>query len=178
MEEHGHTLHCEVIHVPLIIAGPGVPGSAVVNSCVRTIDILPTILDAAGLWSLIPDDVEGASLLPVVAAPGQDLPVYSEGMLYGSTERSYIAERYKLMYDFQQDRYFLFDLNADPYELSDRIAHDPDRGDRMREALNAIHDRLQADFAARQQRENEAAPLPEDVADGIRALRSLGYVAD
>jgi arylsulfatase A-like enzyme len=45
--EHGN-LYPEVIHVPLILAGPGVPHGEVVAREVSLIDVLPTVLAAAG----------------------------------------------------------------------------------------------------------------------------------
>jgi arylsulfatase A-like enzyme len=41
-------LYQEQIHVPLLVRVPGEPSGAVVDDLVRTIDILPTVLDAAG----------------------------------------------------------------------------------------------------------------------------------
>lgn len=53
---------------PLVIAGPGIPAGRVVDDMVELIDIVPTILDLAGVE---PDyDHFGRSLLPVLADPG------------------------------------------------------------------------------------------------------------
>ena len=46
----GHAgLHDTVIHVPLLISGPGVPKGKVVDALARQVDIVPTILDFAGI---------------------------------------------------------------------------------------------------------------------------------
>jgi arylsulfatase A-like enzyme len=44
---HGHNLYREVLHVPLIIAGPGIPHGVRVQSLVRTRDLFSTVLDLA-----------------------------------------------------------------------------------------------------------------------------------
>lgn len=44
---HGYNLYREVLHVPLIIAGPGVPKDVRVTHLVRTRDLFSTVLDLA-----------------------------------------------------------------------------------------------------------------------------------
>ncbi|HVB29048.1 MAG TPA: sulfatase, partial [Terriglobia bacterium] len=45
---HGYNLYREVLHVPLIIAGPGVPKDVRIQHLVRTQDLFSTVLDLAG----------------------------------------------------------------------------------------------------------------------------------
>ena len=72
---HGIFAYEATLHIPLVIAGPGIaPG--VVRSTVRHIDILPTILDLTG--SVIPGILNGKSLQPLLfghsdPAGGRDL---------------------------------------------------------------------------------------------------------
>jgi arylsulfatase/arylsulfatase A len=68
--DHGKTTHhgtySEVTHVPLIIRWPGViPEGAQVYETVRTIDVMPTILQLCRLP--VPEAVQGQSLLPLFA---------------------------------------------------------------------------------------------------------------
>ena len=48
-QEHGIFLYDATLHVPLIIAGPGVPAGTVVKRQVRHVDILPTALALVGV---------------------------------------------------------------------------------------------------------------------------------
>jgi hypothetical protein len=64
---HWKGLYQTLIHVPLILAGPGVPGGAVVRDPVSLVDIAPTVLDLLGLPS--PPDFLGASLLDSAPRP-------------------------------------------------------------------------------------------------------------
>jgi arylsulfatase A-like enzyme len=48
---HGHTMFAEVLNVPLIIHGAGVPAGVRVPEQVRNVDIMPTILGLADLAS-------------------------------------------------------------------------------------------------------------------------------
>jgi arylsulfatase A-like enzyme len=45
---HGYNLYREAVHVPLIIAGPGVPKDARISHLVRIRDLFSTVLDLAG----------------------------------------------------------------------------------------------------------------------------------
>ena len=59
---HGNTLYNEDIHVPLAMRVPGQPaGMRDVVAC--QLDIMPTILDAVGLKSMIPEASDGVSVL-------------------------------------------------------------------------------------------------------------------
>ncbi|XP_071960691.1 N-acetylglucosamine-6-sulfatase-like isoform X2 [Antedon mediterranea] len=52
------------VRIPLLIRGPGVPKKKVIADPVINIDIMPTIVNLAGLTP--PSDVDGASLLPLL----------------------------------------------------------------------------------------------------------------
>src|SRR2546430_427096 len=47
--KHGMLLYEATLHVPLVIAGPGVAAGSVVKAQVRHVDILPTVLDLVGV---------------------------------------------------------------------------------------------------------------------------------
>ena len=59
---HGATLFDEIVEVPLILSAPGRLDPGVVESQVRTVDLMPTLLDIAGLPAR---DTDGESLLAV-----------------------------------------------------------------------------------------------------------------
>jgi arylsulfatase A-like enzyme len=67
---HGGTLHDEVLRIPLILRLPHGPHGRTVDCPARTLDVLPTLLDAAGLP--LPSGVEGRSLLPLLSGPSDD----------------------------------------------------------------------------------------------------------
>jgi arylsulfatase A-like enzyme/Flp pilus assembly protein TadD len=61
---HGVFLYDSTVHIPLLVAGPGVPRGRVVTQQVRSIDILPTITDFLGL---APGSMaQGVSLKPAI----------------------------------------------------------------------------------------------------------------
>lgn len=58
---HGHSIFQELLHVPLMFRWNGVIDPLRVSPTVSTLDIAPTVLEAAGIE--IPDEFEGHSLL-------------------------------------------------------------------------------------------------------------------
>jgi len=71
--EHGgllrkDTLFEEALHVPLIVAAPGLPRTgAIVRTPVELLDVYPTILELAGLEA--PAGLDGQSLVPLLRDP-------------------------------------------------------------------------------------------------------------
>ena len=64
---HGQTVYGELAHVPLMLYRPGtVPAGLEITETVRSIDLMPTLLDLSGLP--IPEGIQGQSLVPLLAA--------------------------------------------------------------------------------------------------------------
>lgn len=180
MTEHGHTLHQEVIHVPLIIASATLPAGSVVEHQVSTIDLFPTILNLTGLSSKIPADLSGVSMVPLDASQRRT-SLYSEGMLYGSTERSMIRNNFKVMYDKQDGACSLFDIVSDPMELVDIADQNAQTATTMCAEVQKIYQALQGDFRARFVASNDTKTSDERTRErerALEALKSLGYVGD
>lgn len=77
MLAHGHSLHRELVHVPLIMRLPdGAFAGTVVDQPVQLIDLMPTILEVAGCSRA---GLAGRSLLPAVQGKdGDPVPAFSE----------------------------------------------------------------------------------------------------
>jgi arylsulfatase A-like enzyme len=177
MWEHGHTLHREVLEVPLILAGPSLPAGHTVTDHVSTVDLLPTVLAYIGADSLTPPGIEGRSLLPVIAGTGGKRDLYADGMLYGSTERCLISGGYKLMFDAQADpAWRLYDLDGDPDETNDIAVRDAARLERLRKILLDMHTRFVNDYE--KTIDPAAAETNPETQRVLRAMRALGYVGD
>ncbi len=175
MTEHGHTLHREVTHVPLIAVANELPAGRVVRASVPSVDILPTFLELSGVAPEEPSSIEGTSLLSAIDGEARDRPVYAEGMLYGTTERSLIDGGYKLMFDAEGERYALYDLARDPGETNDLSETDADRANRMKAALTDHHSRLRDRYRTRRASRGGGGPSDEERRRMEEALRALGY---
>ena len=62
--KHGSALYEETLAIPLIVRLPGAPVGQVSDGLARQVDVLPTVLEAAGLP--VPGGLDGRSLLPFV----------------------------------------------------------------------------------------------------------------
>ena len=121
-ETHGLFLYDSTLHVPLILKTAGaVHHGTVIDSQVRTTDILPTILSAAGVAA--PAELNGESLLPLLEQTN-NAQTSSNRTLFGETDyplrwgwaplRALRADNTKWI---QAPRPELYDLQADPKEL-------------------------------------------------------------
>ena len=136
---HGLFVYDSTLKVPWIMAGPGMGAGIVPSTVARGIDVLPTLLDHAGLP--IPDGLEGRSLKP--AADGKtmpDAPAYAESV-YAEREFGWAplfalrTSRYKLV---EAPRPELYDLQKDAAEAVNRMAQDPARAEELRAKLEGL----------------------------------------
>jgi len=95
---HGGGVIPDLIRVPLILVGPGLPQGRVVESTVRNLDILPTIL---ALLDITPT-VRGSSLAPLWSGPEDRiadnyLPAVTMAMMKGPEQISIITRCWQVV---------------------------------------------------------------------------------
>ncbi|MCR4374547.1 MAG: sulfatase-like hydrolase/transferase [Acidobacteria bacterium] len=171
-ETHGFFVYESSMHVPMIVRAPleGMGGRRVAQP-VRTVDIMPTVLDLLQIPA--PDGLAGVSLTPLLAGAAGEIPLdgYGEAMYplhhYGWSELTAMrSDRYKLI---DAPRPELYDLERDPGELTNIFDERRSVGDAM---LRTLREKKR-DMAAAA----PAAPRNEDVDPETRArLAALGYV--
>ncbi|MDZ4774629.1 MAG: sulfatase [Planctomycetota bacterium] len=120
--EHGHSMHAEVLRVPLAFVLPGrVPAGTFVTTPVSTLDVCATILELVGAPRL--ESADGTSLVSLftdTAAPSRDIE--SEALLYGAREqKAFVHGGLKLITDGGSLKKF-YDLASDPKEEHDLAA--------------------------------------------------------
>jgi len=128
--EHGlrgkETLFEECVRVPLVITGPGVPGTG--ESCARVVelvDLFPTLAELCGLP--VPPRLDGTSLKPLVESPSREWDraafafALREGHQLGWMVRT---ERWHFNDWGGRSGEELYDTAADPHELHN-LATDP-----------------------------------------------------
>ncbi len=115
---HGHTLFAELVRVPLAIRVPSIAPRHV-PELVRTVDVLPTVLELVGLRA--PAGIEGQSLAPAMrGADLRALPALAEIRTDAATLDCVVDGRFKLVRDLSRaGAPILFDLEADPGEMYD-----------------------------------------------------------
>lgn len=148
---HGNSVYNEVLKVPLLMRYPGVitPG-LVVNTPVQNMDVMPTILDWAGLP--IPPELQAVSLRSLAqGATEQPRDVFSEqageadpkGWAYWLAPRDDLASvqraGWKLIHHLNKpENDELYQLNvAAPYETENQLAAQPELADDLRAAAQS-----------------------------------------
>ena len=146
------TLYNGGIHVPFMIAGPGVASGAASDALVNSADLFATLLELAGVDSAeaIPEGitVDSVSLVPYLSDPGRESIrqwVYADAFStdLGVRSGAYTMRngRYKLLVDEGVEHFF--DLQEDPYEHNDLMASDLSEEEQAQlEALRAQIDAL------------------------------------
>ncbi len=176
MMEHGHSLHREVTRIPLILRSTDLPQGRVIEEAVRTIDLMPTLLELAGLET---KGAMGVSLWPLMEGRKLDLPVYSEAMLYGSTKRALIDGALRILYDSQGTHWKLYDLRNDPGETLDISSNDPAELENLRRELETVYRGLNRDYLDRLGHYKHRISPEEERQNARRAkeaLKALGYI--
>jgi arylsulfatase A-like enzyme len=192
---HGLNVYAENTAVPLILWGPGrVPAGVTVDEIVQSLDVMPTLLDLAGLE--IPETAQGQSLVPLMSAAArggsaselgwETRPAISERMLSGGIARSRALGRDRSYYAILDGgwklvrvmtlkgetlHHELYDPAADPLDQNDVAGAHPEVVERLAAKLDAW-----IAWA-----EENRLPSDEEAMEGMSAeelerLRSLGYV--
>jgi arylsulfatase A-like enzyme len=175
--EHGRLPYDDCVRVPLIVRAPGVAPGRVVDRPVELVDLMPTLLEMAGLPSN--SEAQGKSLVPLLrGVDGYDRRyAFTESGYLENYQRAVRDGRWKLVYaPDPADQaimagvpFELYDLRADPGETRN-LVHE--RADVARELSRVLLDWMRA-----------APPSPvragrEVVTDKATEenLRSLGYI--
>ena len=177
LDEHNemtHSLLCYdgTLHVPLIMAGPGVAAGKRVRERVGTVDIVPTVLELLGAPARA--DVQGRSLVRVwERGDGVDerQGYYSETLSprisHGLGElRAWFEGPFKYIHGPRSE---LYDVRADPAELRNLIDEDPKTAATLRDRLGR--------FIERTARPSGEAAAPADP-ENLERLAALGYVSN
>jgi arylsulfatase A-like enzyme/Tfp pilus assembly protein PilF len=170
--EHGEDTHSlfiydSTIRIPLLMRGPGIPAGASPSSQVRSIDVLPTILELLGEEELCPA-CEGESLVPLLRGQSADpRPSYAETYFpllnLGWSELQSVRSGGWKYIDAPEPE--LYHVESDPGELSNVIGANREKAEELSEHLASL---------------DRAAPVaraPVVDAETLDALRSLGYAS-
>lgn len=135
------TMFEEASGVPLIIAGPSIPRSEVIDTPASHVDVYPFILEAVGAADpSLMEGFPGVSLNALAQGEKPDRNVLVEYHGMGSATGAFMIRHHQYKYVYYIDYPpQLFDLKADPEELTD-LAADP----RQAAVLAECHARLLA----------------------------------
>ncbi len=166
---HGQTQYQEVLRVPLVVKGPGIPHGRRVPTPVSLVDIAPTLLERAGI--AVPEGLDGVDVAPLWSEGDPELEaryLFSEAdhnNVEHDITRSVRYKSFKLHFNRLSREYRFFDLARDPAEQADVSADE-------RRVFAALSERLDRFMA----NEKVEAPVRSLSEEEIEKLRSLGYL--
>lgn len=166
---HGIFLYDSTLHVPFIMAGPGVPVGKVVDAQVRSIDLMPTVL---ALLHLSPGPyVQGVSLWPLILHnfPVQTSIAYCETLyprlFMGWSElRAIHTQKWEFILAPHPE---LYNLQADPQETTNVFARNPVQAQELEADLWGV--------LGGPHNDNKVSTVPLSPAERAD-LESLGYL--
>ncbi|UCG17130.1 MAG: sulfatase [Phycisphaerales bacterium] len=165
---HSGALDEPVLHVPLLICGPGIPAGRRINRIVRSIDIYPTVAELAR--ADVPDLVQGESLLPFLFGDAEALAPRTAFASYAETRHAVRDGNFKLHYANGAAQ-ALYDLQSDPAESLNRLDAESEVAARLeRRVLGWLDQERALQEIISEGRAREMTP------EVIEQLRSLGYV--
>ncbi len=173
--EHGELTHSYFIyegtqHVPFLLSLRGhVPAGTVVQPVVRLIDVMPTLLDLAGLPR--PADLEGRSLVTLItgASSREPGPAYLESFhprfYWGAHELLGLRSGKWLFIDSPEPE--LYDVDADARQQKNLVGVERSNAAALRTQLDELAKALKP----------AGAPAPGVDPETAGRLRALGYVS-
>ena len=158
----------------------GKPGSVCAER-VTGMDFYPTFLEAAGLPLMPQQHTDDVSLLPVMSGTGQlaarPLVFHFPHYGYSGPNSTLVENDWKLIrfYNDSAGRFLLYDLAADPYELKDRSAEQPDKVRAMDARLSGLLKEMQAQLPVPNPNYDATRPaiLTRQTALGMAAKKRL-----
>ena len=142
------------VRVPLIVKWPGQPAGLIVEEPVISVDLLPTILEIAGVPAAPGQEVDGKSFAPLLKGDAEFRrgPIYWHYPHYNAhtpviTCTPYGAVReqqFKLLEFYEDGRTELYDLRADIGETRDLAEAMPRKARELAEKLRSWRDSVNA----------------------------------
>jgi arylsulfatase A-like enzyme len=171
---HGHSLYRELVHIPLILQLPGaLPQGTRINSQVRAIDIMPTILGMLGVKHKL--NIQGKSLLPLIK--GEEMgnrTAFSESLFFFEERKSIRTGKYNFIYFTDSQKKELYDLESDPWELENIVDERPEVAyDLQNKLLDFMKDCRNIANTLGTEKHSKPVKLDEE---SKQRLKALGYL--
>ena len=169
---HGHTLHAEVVRVPLLLAGPGLPAGIRVKEPVSNRHLAPTLARIGG--AELPAATDAIFLF------NEEIP--ERAITYQTGKGAWDDERGQALYGIRDGDYVLhynadaksrpvslYNVNVDPREQNDLAAQESSAEIKGR-LLEKLREKI---TSARERRSGAAVGVGSA---GLEELRGIGYI--
>jgi arylsulfatase len=162
------SLYDNVLHIPFVLWGGGVPKGKKIDALGSHIDIAPTLLELAGLERK--PDAQGVSLVPLIEGHAKSVRshVVSEQDVLEPLRAVYDG-RYKLIWNQRTGAKLLFDHSKGVREIENAAASHPEVVERLTQTLVAWKKENEIDpqWRARRWREIAEKAAPSQIIDEV-----------
>jgi len=124
-----------VVRIPLVVRLPGMTAARTSDALVHHVDLLPTILDSAGIPPALWPPNEGVTLKPILLDRLNEAHSVAFSEAAHFREKSVRDDRYKLIVDGSLQKLSLFDIVNDPGETRNLAAEKAAEAERLLAAL-------------------------------------------
>ena len=135
----------EAIHVPLMIAAPGIEGGKTCHQVVELVDLFPTLTDLAGLPK--EPGAQGMSLLPLLRNPEKERSDKADALIQIASGHCLRTKKWAYMWypkkKKHQEAFMLFDMEKDPQQFTN-LAKNPEYAGPMRHLHERLVERIRA----------------------------------
>ena len=177
-ETHGVFLYDETIHVPLLIKLPHGAAHQQIENRVELVDVMPTMLQVAGV--AVPKEVQGESLLSLINEAGTEqksaAETWRDRPAYAEADYGRLAYGWSALQSLRAGKYLY--VQAPRRELYDQIA-DPNAEHNLASQSAAVADTLSTRIEAFRQKTLTKREMPAVNTDPAtqEKLAGLGYVS-
>ena len=167
-------LYDDLIRVPLIFSGYGIPKGKVISKQVGTIDIFPTILELIKIENITKNE-DALSLMPFFTGKEiNERPIFLTSGATSDLEKGYLVgartPNFKFFLQKKDSKLIriLYDLKNDPYESTNIVDANPKMAIEMENFIEQIKKDAHSDNSAQISKE-EKEKMNEE-------LKKLGYI--
>lgn len=178
---HGTYLDEPLIHVPFIIAGPGIPKGKRVKSRISHLALMPALMDLLQVKQ--PGKMQGKSFKPLLQEKAsRDVPLFFDGnstnLLANRSSYALIINDYKLIANRENeiDRYELYNLTDDQAEKNNIFEKYPDVMKRMLQDMADFRKKNEALRKYNLSKIDKKVDLSEEWEKTRQTLKALGYI--
>ena len=153
--EHGWAekrwMYEESLRMPFVVRWPRVIKSGQrIHKLIQNMDYAPTLLEMAGVD--VPDEMQGMSLMPLLKGDAKKADwrkeiyyhYYHHGAHNVPRHDGVRTQRYKLIHFYTEDKYEMYNLKDDPYEVKN--IYDTDKNKRVQKMLLRKLEALRKEF--------------------------------
>ena len=130
------------LRVPFMVLGPGIEAGAISRVPVTGLDLFPTMAELAGFDGVLPEILDGGSMLSVLRESGKGTVERRQPFLIFHQAGARVAQSalrqgdFKIVKHWAENRVELFNLKEDLAEKQNLAAENPTRCNEMERSLD------------------------------------------